>query len=352
MADPGTPRPYPPPPVLAGRYELGTLLGTGSTARVYRGVDRLLDRPVAVKLLTGGTLGPGDGAQRLRREARAIAALQHPNVVGVHDIGWTDDALWIVMEHVEGSTLSSLLRERGPLSPVEVVDLGVQVGAALGAAHRAGVVHRDVTPGNVLVTVDGRVKLTDFGIARVAGAASATAEGLVTGTPAYMSPEQVRGDPVDARSDLYSAGCCLYEMLTGRPPFTGDGPLDIARQRLRRPPPPPSAVRPGIPRALERVVLTAMALEPEDRYPDAEAMRRALAATREPDPGEPDREEPDLRQPDLREPDLDEPDLDEADLDEPDEGATRRRIGAVLIVVSTAVLLALAALLLYQRLAG
>jgi serine/threonine-protein kinase len=350
MADPGTPHPYPPPPVLAGRYELGTLLGTGSTARVYRGVDRLLDRPVAVKLLTGGALGPpgddaddgGDGAQRLRREARAIAALEHPNVVGVHDIGWTDDALWIVMEHVQGSTLSSLLRERGPLSPAQVVDLGEQVGAALGAAHRAGVVHRDVTPGNVLVTTDGRVKLTDFGIARFAGAASSTAEGLVTGTPAYMSPEQVRGDPVDARSDLYSAGCCLYEMLTGRPPFAGDGPLDTARQRLRRPPPPPSAVRPGIPRAVERVVLTAMAPDPEDRYPDAEAMCRALAATREPDPGGPG-----LRAPDLREPDPDEPDLDE-----PDEGATRRRIGAVLVVVSTAVLLALAALLLYQRLTG
>jgi serine/threonine-protein kinase len=291
-----------------------------------------------------------------------IASLDHPNIVGVHDIGWSDGALWIVMEHVEGSTLAALLRERGPLPPDEVADLGEQVCAALAAAHRAGVVHRDVTPGNVLVRRDGRVKLADFGIALVAGRTAVTAAGLVVGTPAYMSPEQVRGDPVDARSDLYSAGCCLFEVLTGRPPFEGDGPVDTAFQRLRQHPPRASAIRTGIPVQLEQVILTAMALDPADRYPDAHSMCRALVACHAPVhlPGtsgrpavrEPLRAAPSREERDRIGRDLSGPDLIGPDLSEPDEGATRRRIGAALIAVSTAVLLVVAVLLLHQHLTG
>jgi serine/threonine-protein kinase len=240
------------------------------------------------------------------------------------------------------------------------VDVGVQVCAALEAVHRAGVVHRDVSPGNVLVRPDGRVVLTDFGIARVVGGSAITATGLVVGTPAYMSPEQVRGDPVDGRTDLYSAGCCLYAMLTGRPPFDEDGAVETAHRHLSEPPPPPSDLRPGIPGPLERVVLTALAKDPRDRYPDAGAMRRALlAGAAAPGPGGtgtrgPERstvrlEVPAPRPTVGRADGVAEPDGAE-EAAEPGQGWGRRRLGVVLIVLSVAVLLAVAALVLARLL--
>jgi serine/threonine-protein kinase len=339
------------PTVLAGRYELGELLGAGGSGRVYRGVDLLLGRPVAVKVLArpAGVApadGADDGAARLRREARAIAALDHPNVVGVHDVGWTAGALYIVMEHVGGTTLAALIRERGRFAVAEVVAVGEQVCAALEAVHRAGGVHRDVSPGNILVRPDGRVKLTDFGIARVATGSTITATGLVVGTPAYMSPEQVRGNPVDGRSDLYSAGCCLYAMLTGHPPFGEDGAVETAHRHLGESPPPPSAVRPDLPPPLEHVVLTALAKDPRHRHQDAGAMRRALLACPVTSPGPPgtggtQRAEPGPHPPDGAE-----------QVEERLQGWGRRRLGVVLIVLSVAVLLAVAALVLVRQLAG
>jgi eukaryotic-like serine/threonine-protein kinase len=259
------------------------------------------------------------------------------------------------MERVEGTTLAALIRERGPMAPLDVVDLAGQVCAALDAAHRAGLVHRDVTPGNILVRPDGRVKLTDFGIARVVGGATTTAAGSVLGTPAYMSPEQVRGNRVDARSDLYSAGCCVYAMLTGRPPFDAEGAIETAFQHVSQPPPRPSAVQPGVPPALEQVVLTAMAKDPEDRYPDAEAMREALAAAGPRSTlrvGAPEAAAAGRGRSAAAGRELVGKDPDAPDPEEVDEGVTRRRIGVVLIVLAAAVLLAVAALLLYQRLAG
>ena len=203
--------------VLAGRYELDTVLGHGGMAEVYVGTDRVLGRPVAVKILADRFARDGSFVARFRREARSAAALNHPNVVSVFDTGSDDGTHYIVMEYIKGKSLAQIVREDAPLMPERAVEIAQGVAEALAFAHAAGIVHRDVKPGNIMLTPTGDVKVMDFGIARATTGDSLTQTATVLGTATYFSPEQAQGDPVDARSDIYSLGVVLYEMLTAHP---------------------------------------------------------------------------------------------------------------------------------------
>ena len=246
-------------------------------AQVYRAMDRQLERPVALKVLFPELSVDRTFVERFRREAQAAANLSHPNIVPVFDWGEDDGSYFIVMEYVEGRPLSAVLRDPQRLSPREIATIGAGVAAALAFAHRHGVVHRDVKPGNVLITPDGDVKVTDFGIARAMNTEeSLTQTGAVMGTAAYFSPEQAEGKGVDARSDIYSLGVVLYEMAVGRPPFTGDSPVAVASKHVRDMPVLPREANPTVPPALEAVIMKAMAKDPDDRYGSAEELRADL----------------------------------------------------------------------------
>ncbi len=265
------------PPVLERRYELGARLGSGGMAEVFAGYDRNLARPVAIKLLKTDVPDPR-ARERFEREARTAAGFVHPNAVTVYDVGDDGRRPYLVMELIEGRDLAELLAARGPLSPGQAARIADQMLAALGAAHERGLVHRDVKPGNVLVTRDGTAKLADFGIAKAAADATAglTLTGQVMGTPRYLAPEQAAGEGATPRSDLYSAGVVLYEMLAGEPPFTGDTPVAIALAHQQAPVPPLTDRRPGVPPALVATVGRALEKDPERRFPDAAAMRASL----------------------------------------------------------------------------
>src|SRR6478735_9999983 len=268
------------PTVFNDRYELHRKLAQGGMANVYLARDLLLDRPVAVKVLFPEHARDEAFVERFRREATAAANLNHPNIVAIYDWGQQYGTYYIVMEYVEGRPLSEIIRTEGPLHPNRSAEITADVAAALAFAHRNGVVHRDVKPGNILITASGQVKVADFGIAQASSNSDAslnlTQAGAVMGTATYFSPEQAQGHHVDPRSDLYSLGCVLYEMLTSRPPFTGDSPVAIAYKHVQEQPPPPSTVNPSVPVALEAIDMRLLQKDPAQRYPSAEDLRADL----------------------------------------------------------------------------
>ncbi|ALD00285.1 serine/threonine protein kinase [Actinomyces sp. oral taxon 414] len=277
------------PKVLAGRYEIREMIGRGGMAEVHLGYDRRLSRIIAIKLLRSDIAGDPTFQARFRREAQSAAALNHPSIVSVYDSGEEQlpnpngairSVPYIVMEYVEGHTVREFLGEGEAVPIPEAVEIVTGVLDALEYSHRAGIIHRDIKPGNIMLTSTGAVKVMDFGIARAVedSAATVTQTHAVVGTAQYLSPEQARGEVVDARSDLYSTGCLLYELLTGKPPFTGDSAVAIAYQHVREIPRPPSSVAADVPESLDRVVLKALAKNRDDRYQDASHMRADLLA--------------------------------------------------------------------------
>jgi eukaryotic-like serine/threonine-protein kinase len=262
--------------VLADRYAVGELLGRGGMAEVYLGTDRVLDRPVAVKVLGSWLVDDGTFVERFRREARAAARISHPNIVAVYDTGSEDGIHYIVMELVPGETLADVLRSEGHLASERATRIARSVADALAVAHAAGIVHRDVKPANVMLTRNGGAKLTDLGIARSLEGESITRASTILGTAGYLSPEQARGDRVDHRSDIYSLGCVMYEMLTGRQPFEADSPVAVAYKHVHEDPSPPSSVEPSVPPALDAVTMRAMAKDPAARFQAAEEMATAM----------------------------------------------------------------------------
>lgn len=270
-------------PVFNDRYEIHSRIGRGGMADVFLARDRLLDRPVAVKVLFPEYATDPSFVERFRREAQAAANLNHPNIVGVYDWGRQGGTYFIVMEYVQGATLAELLKKDGPLAANRAVDVAGEVTAALSFAHRNGVVHRDVKPGNILVSPTGSVKVADFGIARALNSsteADLTQAGAVMGTATYFSPEQAQGANPDPRSDLYSLGIVMYEMVSGRPPFQGDNPVAIAYKQVHEAPRPLSAVRPDVARGYEAIVMKLLAKNPANRYPSAEDLRADLVRFR------------------------------------------------------------------------
>ena len=264
--------------VLGGRYRLVELLGQGGMATIFRATDAQLGREVAVKVLHPQYGRDPDFVARFRQEAQAAASLSHPNIVAVYDFGTDADGPYIVMELVDGEDVATLLARNGPLPPRQAARLAAEVAHALAAAHARGIVHRDVKPGNILVSSDGRVKVADFGIARAWADARLTLPGVTLGSVHYFSPEQALGEQATEASDIYSLGVVLYELLTGRRPWEGDTPASVAMARVSAPPPLVSAVRPNVPPALEAIDRTALSPDPAARFPNAGAMAAALEA--------------------------------------------------------------------------
>ncbi|MGI8491370.1 MAG: Stk1 family PASTA domain-containing Ser/Thr kinase, partial [Acidimicrobiales bacterium] len=262
--------------VFSDRYELVRHIARGGMAQVYLAKDLQLDRHVALKVLFPELSVDRSFVERFRREAQAAASLSHPNIVSVYDWGQGERTYFIVMEYIDGHTLSSLIRQ-GPFDADRAAVIGSEVAAALQFAHGKGVIHRDVKPGNVLLDRAGQVKVTDFGIARAVGAKEGlTQTGSVMGTATYFSPEQAQGFAVDARSDVYSLGIVLYEMVVGKPPFAGDNPVSIAYKHVREEPVAPRVANPAVPPAFDSIVMKAMAKDAGERYPTAGELRDDL----------------------------------------------------------------------------
>ncbi|MDN5858156.1 MAG: Stk1 family PASTA domain-containing Ser/Thr kinase [Pseudonocardia sp.] len=273
------------PRLLSERYELGETIGYGGMSEVHRGLDTRLGRDVAIKVLRADLARDPQFQMRFRREAQNAASLNHPAIVSVYDTGETQSESgplpYIVMEYVDGQTLREIIRSTGPMSQQRVIEVMADVCAALDFSHRHQIIHRDVKPANVMINRAGAVKVMDFGIARALGEGqNVTQTAAVIGTAQYLSPEQARGEAVDARSDVYAAGCVLFELLTGEPPFTGDTPVAVAYQHVREDPRRPSEVNPNIPPELEAVALKALSKNPVNRYQSAAEMRADLVRVR------------------------------------------------------------------------
>ncbi len=269
-----------PGEIVGGRYQLERPIGAGGMAKVWLAHDRLLDRQVAVKILAERYASDPDFIERFRREASAAAGLSHPNIVTVYDRGEADGSYYIVMEHLPGPDLKVIVRQRGALAPRQAVDAALQVLAALSAAHRRNIIHRDIKPQNVLVAEDGHLKVTDFGIARAGDDAGMTEIGSVIGTAQYLSPEQARGEDVTTASDCYSVGILLYELLTGQVPFDGEKPVAIAMRQINETPVAPRVLAPRIPPQLDEIVMKALQKRPGSRFRTAEEFTQALLAVR------------------------------------------------------------------------
>jgi eukaryotic-like serine/threonine-protein kinase len=266
--------------VLDGRYAVTTRIAHGGMATVYLALDTRLERDVALKVMHAELVRDDDFVRRFVGEAKSVARLSHQNVVAVFDQGADGPFLYLAMEYVPGRTLKEVLRERGRFSPAEALDIMTGVLDGLAAAHASGIVHRDVKPENVLLTADGRIKVADFGLARAHAAAGSTRTGQLIGTVAYLPPEQVTGDSSDPRSDVYSAGVVLFELLTGRPPFAGDTPLSVAYQHVNQDVPAPSSLVPGLPAPVDQLVLAATRRDPPLRPADAGEFARAARRVR------------------------------------------------------------------------
>jgi serine/threonine-protein kinase len=257
--------------VLGGRYRVEARIGAGGMAEVFRGFDPVLNRTVAIKTLLPQFARDEAFVARFRREAQAAARLNHPNIVAAYDTGSDDGTQFIVMEFVEGRTLAEFLATGRRPTPVQASEIAQKIAAALAAAHAQGVIHRDIKPGNVMVTREGTVKVMDFGIARMTtGVETAPQTSAVLGTATYLSPEQAQGSPVDARTDIYSLGAVLYEMVAGRPPFTGESPVAIAYKQVNETPPAPSQINADVPARLDAVIMKALSKNPANRYQTAE----------------------------------------------------------------------------------
>ncbi len=268
-----------PETIVDERYRVVHRIGSGGMADVFCAHDNQLGRKVALKLLHRRFARDEDFVERFRREASSAAGLQHPNVVGVYDRGEWDGTYYIAMEHLEGRNLKEVVRQEAPLDPLRAIDLTIQILKGARFAHKRGIVHRDLKPHNVIVDGEGRAKVTDFGIAR-AGASDMTETGSIMGTAQYLSPEQAQGLPVSAQSDLYAVGVILWELLTGRVPFDGDTAVTVALKHVTETPPPPSALEPRVPPALDTVVMWALEKDPSRRPPDADAFIAALQDVR------------------------------------------------------------------------
>ena len=262
---------------LGDRYQVEARIGAGGMAEVFRGFDPVLSRTVAIKVLLPQFARDTSFVHRFRREAQAAARLNQPNIVGVYDSGSDDDTQFIVMEYIEGRTLAEFISAGRRPTPVQAAEIAQKIAAAIAAAHTQGVIHRDIKPGNVMVTRDGTVKVMDFGIARMLGPETAPQTSAVLGTASYLSPEQAQGTPVDARTDIYSLGAVLYELLTGRPPFMGDSSVAVAYKQVNETPELPSSLNPEVSPSMDAVVMKALSKNPSNRYQSAEEFSADLA---------------------------------------------------------------------------
>ena len=262
--------------VLGNRYRLLSKLGGGGMAEVYKGLDTLLDRQVTIKILREQYASDEEFARRFRREAQAVARLSHPNIVSIYDVGIEQDAQYLVMEYVEGVNLKEYILEHGPLTQDELVDIGMQICDALDHAHSNKIIHRDIKPHNILLTSSGKVKVTDFGIARAVTEATVTYTGGIIGSVHYLSPEQAKGDITDHKSDLYSAGVVLYEMATGQIPHEGESPITVALKHIQDSPKNPTEINPKVSQQLEFVILKAMERDKDKRFSSAVQMKSYL----------------------------------------------------------------------------
>ncbi|WP_425807205.1 Stk1 family PASTA domain-containing Ser/Thr kinase [Desulfitobacterium sp. Sab5] len=263
--------------VFGERYEIIERIGVGGMAIVYKAKDLLLNRIVTIKVLREQFASDDDFVRRFRREAQSAASLSHPNIVSIYDVGKDGDTEYIVMEYVEGQNLKELIRNYAPLSSEQSINLAMQIAQAIRHAHEHKIIHRDIKPHNILVTADGRLKVTDFGIARAVSAATMTHTGDIIGSVHYLSPEQAKGVQTNEQSDLYSLGIILYELLTGKVPYDGETPIAIALKHLQEQPVPPSKLNPRISQELESIILRAIAKSPEQRYQTAAEMLEDLA---------------------------------------------------------------------------
>jgi serine/threonine-protein kinase len=263
--------------ILGNRYQVVEKIGDGGTAFVYKGMDSLLNRHVTVKVLRPEYVSDQDFVRRFRREAQAAASLSHPNIVSIYDVGFEDGIHYIIMEYIQGQSLKEVIGDLGQLPVRMAMDYATQIAHALGNAHKHGIIHRDIKPHNILITEDGRVKVTDFGIAQAVTASTVTYNGAILGSVHYFSPEQARGGQTEEKSDIYSLGIVLFEMLTGIVPYTGDSPVSVALMHLQEPIPIPREINPDIPVAVEKMIIKAVEKDPANRYHSAREMADELS---------------------------------------------------------------------------